>query len=68
MFLNGAELLKNVIDNWEVKCNAESCPNYFSVNIYMLVVVFHQQIFKTCQFWQNLLLFENCRRNAIDIV
>ena len=50
MFLNGAELLKNVIDNWEVKCNAESCPNYFSVNVYMLVVVFHQQIFKTCQF------------------
>ena len=29
-----------------MKCNAQSCPNNFSLNVYVLAVVFCQQIYK----------------------
>ena len=34
------------MDYYEVKCNAKLCPNYFSVNVSVLAVVFCQQITK----------------------
>ena len=37
-------------------CNAESCPNYFSVNISILAVVFHRQISKNRQFCLKFVL------------
>ena len=38
-------------------CNSEVCPNYFSVNVSVLAVVFHWQIKKTQQFCLKLLVF-----------
>ena len=38
------------MDKWEIRCNAELCPHYFSVNVSVLAVVFRQQIYKNQQF------------------
>ena len=40
-----------------VICNAELCPNYFSVNVSILAVVFHRQISENQQFCLKLLVF-----------
>ena len=40
-------ILESAMDKYEVKCNARLRPNYFSVNISVLVVVFRRQISKT---------------------
>ena len=44
-------------------CNAELCRNYFSVNVSVLALVFHQQ-FKKNNFGWNCWFFENCRWNT----
>ena len=44
-------ILENAMDKWEVKCNLKLRPNYFSVNVFVLAVVFR--------------LFEICQRNTI---
>ena len=38
-------------------CNAELCPNYFSVNVSVLAVVFRQQFSKNRQFWLTMSVF-----------
>ena len=38
-------------------CIAELCPNYFSVNVLVLAVVFHQQISRNWQLWLKMSLF-----------
>ena len=43
-------ILENAMDKWEVKCNLKLRPNYFSVNVFVLAVVFR--------------LFEICPRNT----
>ena len=43
-------IFESEMDKKEVKCNAKLYPNYFSVNVYVLAVVFHQQILKNQQF------------------
>ena len=39
-------IFESAADKLEVKYNVQSYPNYFSVNVYVLVVVFRQQISK----------------------
>ena len=46
-------------------CNAELCPNYFSVGVSVPAVVFHRQFWKTDNFGWNCWFFEDCRRNTI---
>ena len=43
----GERIFESVGDKWEVKCNAKLRPNYFSVNVFILALVFRQQISKT---------------------
>ena len=50
------------MDKWEEICNAELCPNYFSVNVSALAVVLRQQSFKNPQFCFKLLAF--CKLSA----
>ena len=38
-------------------CNAELCPNYFSVNVSVLTVVFRRQILKNQQFCLKIVGF-----------
>ena len=45
-------------------CNAELCPNFFSVNVSVLAVVFRWQFLKTNNFSWNCRFFKNCRRNT----
>ena len=48
-------------------CNAELCPNYFSVNVSVLAVVFRQQILKNRQFClklKNILFHSKTIKNA----
>ena len=52
------------MDKLEVICNAELCPNYFSVNVSVVAVVFHQQFSKNRQFCLKLLVFENWQWNT----
>ena len=40
-------ILENAMDKWEVKCNLKLRPNYFSVNVFVLAVVFW--LFEICQ-------------------
>ena len=42
---------------WEVIGNAELCPNYFSVKVSVLAVVFYQQFSKIQQLQAKLLIF-----------
>ena len=44
---------------WEVIGNAELCPNYFSVKVSVLAVVFYQQFSKIQQLQAKLLVFLN---------
>ena len=39
-----ARILESAMHKKQVICNAEFCPNYFSVNVSVLVVVFHKKI------------------------
>ena len=48
---NTYAILENAMDKWEVKWNLKLRPNYFSVNVFVLAVVFR--------------LFEICQRNTI---
>ena len=48
---NTYAILENAMDKWKVKCNLKLRPNYFSVNVFVLAVVFR--------------LFEICQRNTI---
>ena len=50
-------ILEIAMDKLEVICNAELCPNYFSVNVSVVAVVFHQQFSKNRQFCLKLLVF-----------
>ena len=45
------------LEEQEVKCNAQLCPNYFSVNVSVLAVVFHRQLSRNRQFQAKLLGF-----------
>ena len=38
----------------EVKCNAQLCPNYFSVNVSVLAIVFHRQLSRNRQLEEKL--------------
>ena len=38
------------MDKQEVMCNVKLCPNYFSVNVFVLAVTFWQQILRNQQF------------------
>ena len=38
---NWGRIFENAIGKWEVKCNVKLRPNYFSVNVSVLAVVFH---------------------------
>ena len=44
---NTYAILENAMDKWEVKCNLKLRPNYFSVNVFVLAVVF--RLFEICQ-------------------
>ena len=44
-------------------CNAELCPNCFSVNISVQTVVFRRQFKKNRQFQAKLSVFEICPQN-----
>ena len=50
-------ILEIAMDKLEVICNAELCPNYFSANVSVVAVVFHQQFSKNRQFCLKLLVF-----------
>ena len=45
------------MDKKEVICNAELCPKYFYVDVFVLAVVFRQQFSKNRQFWLRLSIF-----------
>ena len=45
-------------------CNVELWPNYFSVNVSVLAVVFRRQFSKTNNFARSCWFFENCRQNT----
>ena len=45
------------MDKKEVKCNAKLRCNEFSVNVFVLAVVFRQQFSKNRQFWLRLSIF-----------
>ena len=45
-------------------CNVELCPNYFSVNVSVLAVVFRRQFSKNRQFCLKLSFLEKCRQNT----
>ena len=52
---NTYAILENAMDKWKVKCNLKLRPNYFSVNVFVLAVVFCLQISKNWRFCQNLI-------------
>ena len=45
-------------------CNAELCPNYFSVNVSVLAVVFRRHFFKNRQFQPKLSVFWRLSANT----
>ena len=45
-----------------MESNAKIYPNYFSVNVSVLAIVFGRQISKNRQFQGKLSFFEICRR------
>ena len=45
------------MDKKEVKCNAKLRPNYFSVNVSVLAVVFHGEFSKNQQIQPKLSIF-----------
>ena len=47
-------ILERTVDKQNVKCNALSRPNYFSVNVYVLGALFLQKFSKNFQFWLKL--------------
>ena len=51
-------ILEIAMDKLEVICNAELCPNYFSVNVFVLAVVFRRQFLKNRQIWLKLSAFQ----------
>ena len=50
-------IFESAMGKWEVKCNVKLRPNYFSVNVSVLAVVFRPQISKDWQFCLKLLAF-----------
>ena len=50
-------ILKSAMDKNEVNCNAKLRSNYFSVNVFLLAIVFRQQILKNQKFQAKLLVF-----------
>ena len=43
-------ILESAMDKLEVICNAELCPNYFSVNVFVRAVVFPDKFQKPDNF------------------
>ena len=48
------------MDKKEVQCNAKLCPNYFSVNVFVLAVVFPRQIKTSPIILDKTVLFFKC--------
>ena len=47
-----------------MKCNGKLCPDYFSVNVFALAVVFCREISKNQQFYLKLSVFGVCWQNT----
>ena len=58
------KIFGSAMDKQEVKGDAKLRPYYFSMNVFVIAVVFHRQILKTDNFAWNCWLFLICRQNT----
>ena len=57
-------ILESGMDKWEVKCNVKLCPYCFSVNVFVLAIVFRRQFLENRQLQAKLSFFLIYRRNT----